>query len=56
MENIKLLEYYESIDKAEIDRFIADKQEENLTLEFKTVNHPIYNEYLVADLICPMSY
>lgn len=40
---MNLLEYYYSIDIQEIERYILDKQEENLTLEFKTVNHPNYN-------------
>lgn len=36
--------YFHSIDINEIDRFISDKQEEHLNLEFKTVNHPEYND------------
>ena len=35
--------YFESINLAEIDRYIDEGQEENVNLEFKTVNHPIYN-------------
>ncbi len=34
------LDYFNSIDLAEIERFVAERQEEHLTLEFKTVNHP----------------
>ncbi len=37
--------YYERIDLNEIERFIAEGQEENLNLEFKTVVHPNYNQY-----------
>ena len=40
---MNLQEYFESIDLAEIERFITEDQEENLHLEFKTVNHPNYN-------------
>ncbi|CAL65848.1 helix-turn-helix domain-containing protein [Christiangramia forsetii] len=36
--------YFNSIDLKEIDRFIEEGQEENLNLEFKTVNFPNYNE------------
>lgn len=39
-----LQDYFNSINLDEIDRFISEKQEENTTLEFKTVNHPDYNE------------
>lgn len=41
---MQLKDYFDSIDLNEIDRFILEKQEENLTLEFKTVNHPNYND------------
>jgi len=41
---MNLEEYFKIIDLEEINRFIEDGQEENLTLEFKTVNHPNYNE------------
>ncbi|MDX2174781.1 MAG: ATP-binding protein [Bacteroidota bacterium] len=41
---MKLKEYFNSIDLNEINRFIDEGQEENLNLEFKTVNHPEYNE------------
>src|SRR6266566_2213429 len=37
-------EYFDAIDIKEIDRFLNDKQEENTELEFKTVNHPDYND------------
>lgn len=37
--------YFESIDLNEIDRFIEEKQEENLFIEFKTVVHPNYNQH-----------
>jgi hypothetical protein len=37
-------EYFDTIDINEIDRFLTDKQEENIELEFKTVNHPDYND------------
>jgi hypothetical protein len=33
-------QYFNSIDLAEIKRFIRDQQEEHVSLEFKTVNHP----------------
>jgi hypothetical protein len=33
-------QYFNSIDLAEIKRFISDQQEEHVSLEFKTVNHP----------------
>ena len=39
-----LEEYYNSIDLDEIERFIEEGQEENLNLEFKTVNFPNYNK------------
>lgn len=38
-----LLDYFGSIDQNEIERFITEGQEENVSLEFKTVNHPNYN-------------
>lgn len=38
-----MLEYFESINLEEIERYISDGQEENVNLEFKTVNHPNYN-------------
>lgn len=38
-----LYDYFNSIDLTEIERYILDKQEENISLEFKTVNHPNYN-------------
>lgn len=41
---MNLEEYFVSIDLKEIDRFIEEGQEENLNLEFKTVNFPDYNE------------
>ena len=41
---MNLKEYFNTIDLAEIDRYLLDKQEENIELEFKTVNHPDYNE------------
>ncbi len=37
--------YYDTIDIAEIERYISDGQEENLNLEFKTVVHPNYNQH-----------
>lgn len=37
-------EYFDTIDIKEIDRFLTDLQEENTELEFKTVNHPDYND------------
>ncbi len=40
---MKLKQYFDIIDINEINRCIAEKQEEHLTLEFKTVNHPDYN-------------
>lgn len=39
-----LQDYFDAIDILEIERFVADGQEENVTLEFKTVNHPHYND------------
>lgn len=41
---MKLKEYFDSIDNTEIERFLSDKQEENINLEFKTVNHPDYHD------------
>lgn len=41
---MKLKEYFDTIDLTEIERFLLDKQEENVSLEFKTVNHPDYND------------
>jgi hypothetical protein len=38
-----LSEYYKTIDLDEIDRYISEGQEENVNLEFKTVNHPDIN-------------
>lgn len=35
-----LLAYYNSIDLSEIQRFVEQRQEESLTIEFKSVNHP----------------
>ena len=37
-----LEEYFQRIDLNEIERFVSEGQEENLNLEFKTVNHPSY--------------
>jgi hypothetical protein len=37
-------EYFEIIDLNEIERFVAEGQEENVVLEFKTVNHPNENK------------
>lgn len=37
-------EYFEKIDLVEIESFVDNKREENLYIEFKTVNHPVYNE------------
>ena len=37
-------DYFEKIDIDEIERFVNDGQEENLNIEFKTVNHPNYND------------
>lgn len=37
-------EYFDSIDIDELNRLVDEKQEENLYLEFKTVNHPIYTD------------
>jgi hypothetical protein len=36
-------EYFNSIDIQEIDRFVSEQQEENINIEFKTVNHPSHN-------------
>lgn len=44
LRTMELREYFYSIDLTEIDRYIQDKQEENINLEFKTVNHPNYND------------
>jgi hypothetical protein len=41
---MNLKEYFKSISLEDIDRFIIEKQEENLNLEFKTVNHSNYND------------
>lgn len=41
---MNLKQYFESINLEELDRYITEKQEENLNLEFKTVNHPNYND------------
>lgn len=41
---MELLEYFNKINLEEIKRFIKEEQEENLNLEFKTVNHPFYND------------
>jgi hypothetical protein len=38
-----LIEYFKSIDFNELNRFITEKQEENIHLEFKTANFPNYN-------------
>lgn len=40
---MNIQDFFESIDLAEIEKMIQDKQEENLFLEFKTVNHPFFN-------------
>lgn len=40
-----LKEYFDSINIEEIDRYVNEGQEENLTLEFKTVVHPNYNQH-----------
>ena len=37
-------EYFAKIDLSEIERYIEESQEEHIALEFKTVNHPIYND------------
>jgi hypothetical protein len=37
-------DYFERIDLDEIKLLVENKQEENLFLEFKTVNHPNYND------------
>lgn len=37
-------EYFDSIDIHEIERYVTDQQEENINIEFKTVNHPNYND------------
>ncbi|MEI9945817.1 MAG: ATP-binding protein [Chitinophagaceae bacterium] len=37
-------EYFKSIDATEIERYIFEGQEENVSIEFKTVNHPFYND------------
>lgn len=37
-------EYFKTIDLDEIERFIVEGQEENVSLEFKTVNHPYVND------------
>jgi hypothetical protein len=39
---MELKKYFNSINIVEIERFVSEKQEENLFLEFKTVNHPDY--------------
>ncbi len=41
---MKIEEYFSKIDLNEIERFIEESQEEHITLEFKTVNHPIYTD------------
>lgn len=41
---MELRQYFDTIDFNEIEKFISDGQEENLTLEFKTVNHPDYDD------------
>jgi hypothetical protein len=41
---MKLRDYFDSIDISEIERFVTEKQEENVSIEFKTVNHPKYSE------------
>lgn len=38
-----LKKYFNSINLSEIDRFISERQEENIYLEFKTTVHPNYN-------------
>lgn len=40
--NIK--EYFDKIDFSEIQSLVDNKQEENIFIEFKTVNHPNYND------------
>lgn len=40
---MNLKEYFDSIDVQEIDRFVYEQQEENINIEFKTVNHPCHN-------------
>ena len=35
-----LEEIFENITTSEIDRYIAERKEENLTMEFQTVNYP----------------
>jgi hypothetical protein len=41
---MNIVEYYDSIDLLEIKKMISECQEENLYLEFKTVNHPVIND------------
>lgn len=41
---MNLNSYFESIDIAEINRYVIDKQEENIHLEFKTVNFPNHTD------------
>lgn len=41
---MEIQEYFDKIDIHEIERFICEKQEENLSLEFKTVVHPNFND------------
>ena len=38
-----LLDYFNKIDINEINRMLEEGQEENIHIEFKTVNHPVYN-------------
>jgi len=41
---MELFDYFNTIDLTEVDRFISEGQEENVSLEFKTVNHPASND------------
>ena len=41
---MEMEEYFAKIDLSEIERYIEESQEEHIALEFKTVNHPIYND------------
>lgn len=41
---MNIREYFYSIDIQEINRFVSEQQEENIHIEFKTVNYPNHNQ------------
>jgi hypothetical protein len=49
-----LLQYYNSINLEELNRFIEEGQEENISLEFKTANHPYNGNSISRDAETPL--